>query len=124
ALQLLKAHYKVFRSILFNVGKCQIIESEKGGWGNIFLLEENHDFKHCGIVDRDYFSNHIHHITESQRHNTCLNRKIAIDAEGNIKNCPSMAKSYGNIKDTRLTDVVNNPEFQKLWFIHKDQISV
>jgi SPASM domain peptide maturase of grasp-with-spasm system len=35
-----------------------------------------------------------------------------------------MAKSYGNIKDTKLIDVVNNPEFQKLWYIHKDQISV
>ena len=34
--------------------------------------------------------------------NTCLNRKICIDAEGNIKNYPAMAKSYGNIKDTTL----------------------
>jgi len=41
-------------------------------------------------------------FTEAQCHNTCLNRKVCLDAEGNIKNCPAMAKSYGNIKDTSL----------------------
>ncbi|MDR2836503.1 MAG: hypothetical protein LBV69_10010, partial [Bacteroidales bacterium] len=39
-------------------------------------------------------------FTESQQHNTCLNRKICIDVEGNIKNCPNMQENYGNIADT------------------------
>ncbi|MFA6152468.1 MAG: grasp-with-spasm system SPASM domain peptide maturase [Chitinophagaceae bacterium] len=77
----------------------------------------------CGIVHRSYFAINIPHFTEAQHHNTCLNRKISIDAEGNIKNCPSMAKSYGNIKDTKLIDVVNNPDFQKVWHIKKDEIT-
>ncbi len=35
-----------------------------------------------------------------------------------------MRKSYGNIRDTKLEDVARDPEFQKLWFIHKDLIDV
>lgn len=80
--------------------------------------------KSCGRIKEFMGSPNITFFNESQHYNTCLNRKIAIDAEGNIKNCPSMAKSYGNIKDTKLTDVVADPGFQKLWSINKDQISV
>jgi SPASM domain peptide maturase of grasp-with-spasm system len=77
----------------------------------------------CGLVIPFEFNLQFPHYLESQHHNTCLNRKIAIDTEGNIKNCPSMAKSYGNIRDTKLIDVVNNPEFQKVWHIKKDEIT-
>ncbi|MBS1775206.1 MAG: grasp-with-spasm system SPASM domain peptide maturase [Bacteroidetes bacterium] len=123
-LMQLQSHYKMFRTIVYNANSEQVIETGKGGWGNIFLLKESFTVTGCGQISPIYFCNNIEHITESQQHNTCLNRKIAIDAEGNIKNCPSMTKSYGNIKDTKLIEVVNNPEFQKLWYIHKDKISV
>lgn len=77
----------------------------------------------CGNIFPQYFVTNVRHFTESQHHNTCLNRKISIDVDGNIKNCPSMSKSYGNIRDTKLIDVVNNPEFQKVWHIKKDEIT-
>ena len=77
----------------------------------------------CGQVSQTYFKSNVSLFTESQHHNTCLNRKISIDVNGDIKNCPSMAKSYGNIRDTKLIDVVNNPEFQKVWHIKKDEIT-
>ena len=80
--------------------------------------------ENCGVVSTDYFCIEMKHFTESQRHNTCLNRKICIDAEGNIKNCPAMAKSYGNIKDTTLEEAINKPGFKDLWYICKDQIDV
>ena len=70
------------------------------------------------------FTNNLPFFTESQHHNTCLNRKICIDAEGNIKNCPAMAKSYGNIKDTTMEEAINKPGFKDLWYICKDQIDV
>lgn len=123
-IQLIHHHYKIFRAIIFNAGEDKFIESDKGNWGNIFIMSGSFSHETCGIVGREYFSNNIYHYTESQRHNTCLNRKIAIDTDGNIKNCPSIDKTYGNIKDTTLIDIVNNPEFQKLWYISKVQISV
>jgi SPASM domain peptide maturase of grasp-with-spasm system len=82
------------------------------------------DFNVCGIINVNYFSNKMNHFTESQNHNTCLNRKISIDKDGNIKNCPSMAESFGNIKDTTLEEALNKPGFKKYWNINKDQIEV
>lgn len=78
----------------------------------------------CGCISKQYFVTETNHFTESQHHNTCLNRKICIDANGDIKNCPAMAKSYGNIKDTTLEEAINQPGFKDLWYICKDQIDV
>lgn len=89
----------------------------------IAINEGNVGKQYCGLVSKGLFAPNLLHFTESQHHNTCLNRKISIDANGEIKNCPSMAKSYGNIRDTKLIDVVNNPEFQKVWHIKKDEIT-
>ncbi|MGB0862000.1 MAG: grasp-with-spasm system SPASM domain peptide maturase [Saprospiraceae bacterium] len=79
---------------------------------------------HCGIVEMLYFNSNYSLFTESQHHNTCLNRKISIDTEGNIKNCPSMSQSFGNIKDTTLTEALAHPDFKKYWNVTKDQISI
>lgn len=90
----------------------------------IYLATESINEKHCGVISEYYFSPNPLHYTESLHHNTCLNRKISIDANGNIKNCPSMPESYGNIRDTTLAEALNKPGFKKYWHITKDQIAV
>lgn len=80
--------------------------------------------KNCGLVDNKFFSYHVKTFTESHHHNSCLNRKISIDVDGNIKNCPSMAQSFGNIKDTTLQEALDHPDFKKYWNVTKDQIAV
>jgi SPASM domain peptide maturase of grasp-with-spasm system len=57
---------------------------------------------------------------ENKLFNSCLNRKIAIDEEGYIKNCPSMKKSYGNIAGTSLVKVAGNKSFKETGRINKD----
>jgi SPASM domain peptide maturase of grasp-with-spasm system len=79
---------------------------------------------YCGAISQYNFSSTLETFTESQKHNTCLNRKISIDVNGKIKNCPSMTKSYGNIKDTTLAEALEKPGFKDMWYIHKDQIEV
>lgn len=79
---------------------------------------------HCGQIAAHFFAPNLYTYTESQRHNSCLNRKISIDAAGNIKNCPSMAQSFGNIQDTTLQEALNHPAFKKYWNVTKDQIDV
>jgi SPASM domain peptide maturase of grasp-with-spasm system len=64
------------------------------------------------------------HFCESQHYNTCLNRKLCIDKDGYIKNCPYMKHHYGHISNTNIEDVVKLPEFQKWWHIKKDDIDV
>jgi SPASM domain peptide maturase of grasp-with-spasm system len=66
----------------------------------IFSSQVIKDNSHCGIISSFYFSPNIDAYTESVNYNSCLNQKISVDINGDIKNCPSMTKSYGNIKDT------------------------
>ncbi|WP_378180853.1 grasp-with-spasm system SPASM domain peptide maturase [Aquimarina sp. SS2-1] len=78
--------------------------------------------KFCGIVDSSLFSVNIKTFTESLKHNSCLNRKVAIDRNGDIKNCPSMSKSFGSIDKKSIKDALQNTDYKKYWNIHKDQI--
>ena len=114
------------RAIIFHSSSInKIIRSEDSKGGSIIIILDKIDnYSHCGQIHLNYFSANIKHFTEAQKHNTCLNRKISIDVNGEIKNCPSMAKSYGNIKDTTLAEAIEKPGFKDLWFINKDQIDV
>jgi SPASM domain peptide maturase of grasp-with-spasm system len=78
----------------------------------------------CGIFNEDIFSINIQHYTESLNHNSCLHKKISIDVDGNIRNCPSMPQSFGNIKDTTLEEALNHLDFKKYWNVTKDMIAV
>lgn len=88
------------------------------------ITKKIHSEDCCGIISPEYFSINIETFTESQHFNTCLNRKISIDKNGLIKNCPSLKKSYGNISDTKLNDVILNDSFNSIWKASKSKISV
>ena len=78
----------------------------------------------CGKIHPGYFVVNLETFAEAQRHNSCLNRKISIDARGEIKNCPSMARSFGNARETSLHGALAQRDFTALWSINKDQIEV
>jgi SPASM domain peptide maturase of grasp-with-spasm system len=83
---------------------------------------ENHSF--CGKINPYNFSINIKTFTEAQQHNSCLNRKISIDVNGDIKNCPSLPQSFGNIAEVSLQNALLHKNFKDLWLINKDQIEV
>jgi SPASM domain peptide maturase of grasp-with-spasm system len=64
------------------------------------------------------------HYLESLKYNTCLNRKLCIDFDGYIKNCPAMEKIFGNIKNTSLKEAIQTQGFKNLWKVNKDKIDV
>jgi SPASM domain peptide maturase of grasp-with-spasm system len=78
----------------------------------------------CGKIHPEYFVSHMETFTEAQQHNTCLNRKISIDVDGEVRNCPAFPVSYGNVSEISLHSVVARREFRELWEINKDQIDV
>lgn len=78
--------------------------------------------KSCGKIHHSLFARNIKNFTESINHNSCLNKKIAIDSQGNIKNCPSMPLSFGNIKNVSLEDVLNKNDFKRYWSVTKNEI--
>jgi SPASM domain peptide maturase of grasp-with-spasm system len=90
------------------------------------IYSENHIHSSdcCGIITSSHFTINTMLFSESQKYNTCLNRKISIDVNGEIKNCPSMREGFGNIKNTTLQDALNNTGFKKYWNINKDKINI
>lgn len=79
----------------------------------------------CGIINlRSLHVPDVKGFAESVRFNSCLNRKISVDVDGAIKNCPSMRKNYGNIKDTTLRQALAHPDFAMAGNINKDQVKV
>lgn len=80
---------------------------------------------HCGIITRNYLTPpSVPTFFEARSFNGCLNRKISVDADGNIRNCPSMKDCYGNIRDSSLLQSVHAAGFQEKWSISKDHISI
>ena len=84
----------------------------------------NSNFECKGKISKKTFSVNAAHVCLSKNCNSCLYKKISIDKNGEIKNCPSMKRSYGNIATTELKELLNNPEFTKLWYITKDKVEV
>jgi SPASM domain peptide maturase of grasp-with-spasm system len=61
---------------------------------------------------------------ESKFHNSCLNRKVTIDKNGDVYNCWNIGKSFGNIETKSIFEILGLPGFKKHWQIKKDEIAV
>lgn len=122
---ILSENNRIHSIILFNSPHDKSYEPLRQKMGYVMLVKRNIiNEKHCGIINEEYFYSNIKLFSESQHHNTCLNKKLSIDKVGNIKNCPSMPVSFGNIKDTTLEEALNQGDFKKYWNITKDEIVV
>ncbi len=98
---------------------------EVGEGGRLVLTEQVIDScQACGFIDQHTFSINVPTYTEGLQYNTCLNRKLSIDQQGYIKNCPSMSQHHGHVQEVKLAEVVAKKEFTKYWHINKDQIKV
>ncbi|TDW96960.1 SPASM domain peptide maturase of grasp-with-spasm system [Dinghuibacter silviterrae] len=88
------------------------------------VAREIRSSSHCGVINPAFFNVTLENFLESHRFNSCLHKKISIDVHGQVKNCPSMEKSYGHISETRFLDVLDLEGFQDLWTVTKDQVDV
>jgi SPASM domain peptide maturase of grasp-with-spasm system len=78
----------------------------------------------CGEVAPAYFSLALEHFTEAHHFNTCLNRKLTISTTGDLKSCPALRESYGNISHTPLLEAAKSTGLVRIGAITKDQVSV
>lgn len=118
-------YQRIWTLRIYNAPQNDIVFLDKQKQHPVFYTTQNitnHSF--CGNIHPNNFVNNITFFTESLHYNTCLNRKLCIDENGYIKNCPSMSKHYGHISNTNVAEVVQSEEFQKLWHIKKDDIKV
>lgn len=89
-----------------------------------FIKDKFNDHSFCGKINPLNFTQNIPFFTESLSHNNCLNRKLTIDENGYISNCPSLPVKYGHVAENKILEIVSSPRFQKLWEIKKDEIKV
>lgn len=123
-IKLFKFQQRLFKVILFGYEKTEIVYQQKDLSNYIINVNGNYSDNKCGVIDTSFFVNDKQHYNEALKYNTCLNKKISIDSKGNIKNCPSLKLSFGNIRDIDLQNLSSNKKFTKLWGIKKDDILV
>lgn len=126
-------HCIVSRVLVYNapyILKHEVVNEIQGYYpislGEIMFV--NYPFDNgncCGVINHENlnFTNFYLH-NKLKVKNGCLDKKIAIDKLGNIKNCPSMSSVYGNIENTSIKTVIANKIFTDFWNINKDQIVV
>lgn len=122
ALESLVAQCPIINEIILYNATTDNFYDNKQYRFKVLNIKAKLDEKLCGAVLPFYFAANIASFSESFSHNTCLNRKIGIDGDGNIKNCPSMQHSFGNIVDATLMQTIEHPDFKKLWYITKEQV--
>lgn len=129
-----ESHFLISSLYVFSHSKKQDIITTFGYEGKVkdefiqstvfFTTDDVMSEKQCGIIDKSYFCvNNITDYNHNKIFNSCLNKKIAIDKNGDIKNCPSIIYSYGNISNASLSQVIS-PEFKELWTVTKDSVEV
>lgn len=123
--QLLENHLRVDQVIIHSCPEDRTLENFSNHLGQVTWIQQAiSSSAHCGFITPHSFSININHFTESQQHNSCLNKKISIDENGAIKNCPASTKYFGHIQKDTLKDALLQDAFQAAWQIHKDQIKV
>lgn len=113
----------IFLQFIFH--SCTI--NEMNVYGNIQISKTNNKIKipfSCGCINLNNLNINRSFYIEALNHNSCLHKKISIDYEGYIKNCPSMVKNFGNIKQTSLRKALLDNDFKEYWDINKDKIEV
>ncbi|MBG0782631.1 MAG: grasp-with-spasm system SPASM domain peptide maturase [Bacteroidales bacterium] len=88
-----------------------------------FVTKKIDYIKDCGYISYTNFYPSMKLFTEALHYNTCLNKKVSINTKGDIMNCPSLNKSFGNIKSCSIVDIIKTQEFQRLWSLSKDKIT-
>ena len=114
---------RIYNLVFYSCDKLPFTVEDKYRF-SINFTDQELKISSCGKVNLDYFNTNMPKVLEAINHNSCLHKKISIDAEGNIRNCPSMPQSFGNIKDTTLEEALNHKDFKKYWNLTKDNIEV
>jgi SPASM domain peptide maturase of grasp-with-spasm system len=121
-VQLNKKYPRLLTAMLFSAPENGQNQPESSNikiyYSNSILQSE----KCCGNIHTMFFRVNIRAFSEAKQFNSCLNKKIAIDKKGKIRNCPSMQNNFGEIQTTTLWKALNVPEFKLSWGITKDKI--
>ncbi|WP_126653703.1 grasp-with-spasm system SPASM domain peptide maturase [Chryseobacterium aureum] len=114
---------RIYSLIFYNCDQSPFKAKNEFRFSLTFLKDEL-QLSACGKVELKYFNTNISKVLEAINHNSCLYKKIGIDKNGAIKNCPLMAESYGSIHSSSIEEALNQPGFKKYWNLTKDSIEI
>lgn len=123
--KLLQTTVKIRRFIFINSPKNE--ERTFGynkGYYMFFLDEEASKSLQCGCIHPKFFAISKGMIIEAKSINTCLYKKIHIDKDGFVKNCPHSQLILGDLKKESVVDVISKENYQFLCSITKDEVDV
>jgi SPASM domain peptide maturase of grasp-with-spasm system len=122
--ELVREHRRVSSVVIHSAPERRRLEPQRTGVTIEHRTEVIDSPRCCGQVHPGYFVVDLETFAEGQRHNTCLNRKISVDARGEIRNCPSLGRSFGNVREVSLHSALAQRDFTALWSINKDRIDI
>jgi len=114
---------RIYSLIFYNCSKPPFKAKDEYRF-SLHFVKDDLKISACGKVELKYFNTNITKVIEAVNHNSCLYKKIGIDKKGDIKNCPLMNESFGNIHKQSLEEAINQPDFRKYWNLTKDQIEI
>ncbi|MDX8554360.1 hypothetical protein MK851_12090 [Tenacibaculum sp. 1B UA] len=74
------------------------------------------------IYDKRLLTSNTKFFCEAKNFNVGLNKKVCIDETGAFKNYISHEKIFGNVRDSKITDIIKLKEFKKKWRISNDMV--
>lgn len=93
--------------------------------GTLFLIKDEMIENCCGHIsfhNLDFNDINLHNVIT--KFNGCLYKKVTIDKDGQVKNCPSIKNSYGHYSKVDIRQLIKDEKFNSLWKLKKDDIKV
>ena len=89
--------------------------------GTVYYVTVELNNNNCGCIsDYSRIFRDAGFYKMSQIHNSCLYKKVSLDRDGNVRNCPSMFEKY-DLNDG-LEKITKSTAFRKYWNITKKDI--
>jgi len=125
-LNTVKSNLRIRSFVIFNSTENKIITPKNKKNGIIAYNSSDITLNELDLIVniKNYFNVNIELFSEAQKYNTYYNKKISIDYYGNIKNCISNEKNFGNISNNKFSNIIENKDFNYLWDINKDNIEI
>lgn len=93
--------------------------------GAVFLVKKKTPLSNfiCGEISPVNFNLNMKSFQQAMNCNVCLDKKIAIDKEGKLKNCLSMLNDFGKVTEVNIREIIASNQWKKKQ-ISKDEISI
>lgn len=114
---------RIYHLVFYQCEKVPVLENSSFKF-MVDFTEDILSINSCGKVSAEYFNTNMPKVLEALNHNSCLHKKLGIDINGNIKNCPAMPQSFGNINEMTLEEVIKQGTVQHYWHLKKEEVII